>query len=148
MCVPWSMLIKLIQIKAVSFSSSSFSLGVGCKSFSLYMYSFKMKNGEFLLLHVSYSWVPQLPRALFFPLMWKSSIPLGTIDRAPNCCFSLGLQNIKHQSWDGVGWGDEKQSNQHTVSWIKSLVNINFVLVVQKYFTLWHLTNCFKLWQS
>lgn len=36
--------------------------------------------------------------------------------RAPNCCFSLGLQNIKHQSWDGVGWGDEKQSNQHTVS--------------------------------
>ena len=63
------MLIKLIQIKAVSFSSSSFSLGVGCKSFSLYMYSFKMKNGEFLLLHVSYSWVPQLPRALFFPLM-------------------------------------------------------------------------------
>ena len=39
-CVPRPMLLKLIQIKAVSLSPFSFSLGAGCKSFSLYMYFF------------------------------------------------------------------------------------------------------------
>ena len=146
------MLLKLIQIKDVSLSPFSFSLRAGCKSFSLTRISCKIKKtGEFFLLHVSYSWVRQLPRALFSPLIWKLSIPLGTIDTELQIAASLLVYKIILNIRVGVRWDGEMKSkviNISYLSWIKSLVNINFVLVFQKYFILWHLTNFLKLWQS
>lgn len=89
----------------------SFSLRAGCKSFSLTCISFKIKkSGEFLLLHVSYSWVGQLPRALFSPLIWKLSIPLGTIDTELQIAASLLVYKIILNIRVGVRWGGKMKS--------------------------------------